>query len=93
MKAAKTTENRSHSNIVSLSTLSLSEARRYLSEHNQDEVKAAYALAVDRNILDGSDAEPDATEIHHALFLLRRCQGLEAPSFDLLRFHLRNRAA
>ena len=31
--------------------------------------------------------------VHHALFLLRRAQGLPAPSFDALRVQLRQRAA
>jgi hypothetical protein len=32
-------------------------------------------------------------EIHHALFLLRRARGLDAPSFDLMRVQLRRRHA
>ena len=38
-------------------------------------------------------APPDDAEVHHALFLLRRAQGLPAPSFDDLRVALRQRAA
>ena len=78
-------------------------ARAYLAAAKGDELAAAIALAHDRNVLDAvakgrSRGEADATapddaEVHHALFLLRRAQGLPAPSFDSLRVLLRQRAA
>jgi len=68
------------------------QARSYMTAAHGDEVAAAIALANDRNALDGSGS-PDDAEIHHALFLLRRAQGLSAPSFDSLRVLLRRRTA
>ena len=75
-------------------------ARGYLKAADNDELAAALALAFDRNVLasksDGRalrDATPDDTEVHHALFLLRRALGLPAPSFDALRVALRQRTA
>jgi hypothetical protein len=79
--------------ISSLSKLSLEEALAYLDAANGDELGAAFSLAVDRNRLDGSNAAPDETEVHHALFLLRRARGLDAPSFDLMRVQLKRRVA
>jgi hypothetical protein len=79
--------------ISSLSTVSLEEALAYLDAANGDELGAAFTLAVDRNRLDGSNAVPDETEVHHALFLLRRARGLDAPSFDLMRIQLKRRVA
>jgi hypothetical protein len=77
----------------SLSTVTLEEALAYLDAADGDELTAAYNLARDRNRLDGTHSAPDETEIHHALFLLRRARGLDAPSFDLMRVQLRRRAA
>jgi hypothetical protein len=77
----------------SLSTVSLEEALAYLDAADGDELTAAFNLARDRNRLDGTMSPPDETEIHHALFLLRRARGLDAPSFDLMRVQLRRRAA
>jgi hypothetical protein len=76
-------------------------ARAYLAAAKGDELAAAIALAHDRNVLDAvakgrsraDAATPDDAEVHHALFLLRRAQGLPAPSFDALRVLLRQRAA
>jgi hypothetical protein len=79
--------------IRSLDTVTLDEALAYLDAANGDELGAAFALAGDRNRLDGSSLVPDETEVHHALFLLRRARGLDAPSFDLMRVQLRRRAA
>ena len=79
--------------IESLETISLEEALAYLDTAEGDELAAASALAQDRNLLDGSDKEPDEAEVHHALFLLRRARGLTAPSFDLMRVQLRERVA
>ena len=79
--------------ITSLESLSLEEALVYLDSAEGDELEAAYALAKDRNQLDGSRNEPDDAEVHHALFLLRRARGLTAPSFDLMRVQLRQRVA
>ena len=79
--------------IASLETVSLEEALTYLDTAEGDELAAAYALAKDRNLLDGSDDEPDDAEVHHALFLLRRARGLNAPSFDLMRVQLKRRVA
>jgi hypothetical protein len=79
--------------IRSLSTVSLEEALAYLDAADGDELTAAFNLARDRNRLDGTTTPPDETEIHHALFLLRRARGLDAPSFDLMRVQLRRRAA
>lgn len=79
--------------IASLESVSLEEALAYLDSAEGDELAAAFALAKDRNILDGSEADPDDAEVHHALFLLRRARGLNAPSFDLMRVQLKNRVA
>lgn len=79
--------------IESLETVSLEDALAYLDTAEGDELEAAFALAKDRNLLDGSKSEPDEAEVHHALFLLRRARGLTAPSFDLMRVQLRQRVA
>jgi hypothetical protein len=79
--------------IASLDSVSLEEARAYLDTAEGDELAAAYALAKDRNTLDNSSQEPDEAEVHHALFLLRRARGLNAPSFDLMRVQLKRRVA
>ena len=79
--------------ITSLESLSLDESLSYLDSANGDELAAAFALARDRNLLDGAIKEPDDAEIHHALFLLRRARGLNAPSFDLMRVQIRRRVA
>lgn len=79
--------------ITSLETFSLEDAMAYLDNHEGDELAAAFALAKDRNILDGTERDPDEAEVHHALFLLRRARGLNAPSFDSMRIQLRNRVA
>ncbi len=79
--------------IRSLDTVLLDEAVAYLDYANGDELSAAYALAWDRNRLDGSNAPPDDTEVHHALFLLCRTRGNHAPSFDEMRVELRRRHA
>ena len=79
--------------IKSLEGLTLDEALAYLDAADGDELAAAYALALDRNHLDGATDEPDDAEIHHSLFLLRSARGLDAPSFDLMRVQLRRRVA
>jgi hypothetical protein len=79
--------------IRSLATVSPEEATAYLEFCNGDELDAAYALACDRNRLDGSIAPPDDAEVHHALFLLCRARGKDAPSFDEMRVELRRRVA
>jgi hypothetical protein len=79
--------------ITSLESLSLEQALSYLDEAEGDELSAAFALAKDRNLLDGGSGEPDEAEVHHALFLLRRARGLDAPSFDLMRVQLRRLVA
>jgi len=75
--------------IKSLEVLSLEEALQYLETAEGDELTAAIQLAKDRNVLDEADTEPDEAEVHHALFMLRRARGLDAPSFDLMRVQLR----
>ena len=82
-----------NANIGSLDTVSLEEALAYLDTAEGDELSAAYALAKDRNLLDGDGDDPDEAEVHHALFLLRRARGLNAPSFDLMRVQLRKLVA
>jgi hypothetical protein len=77
--------------IKSLETVSREEALAYLEYAGGDELIAAYALARDRNRLDGSLLAPDDAEVHHALFLLCRAGGKHAPSFDQMRFELRRR--
>jgi len=79
--------------IASLESVSLEEALSYLDSAEGDELVAAYSLAKDRNLLDGTNTEPDDAEVHHALFLLRRARGLNAPSFDLMRVQLRRLVA
>ena len=79
--------------IKSLETVSPEEAAAYLEHAGGDELDAAYALAWDRNRLDGSHGAPDEAEVHHALFLLCRARGKEAPSFDEMRVELRRRLA
>ena len=80
-------------NITSLEPLTLEQALAYLDTAEGDELSAAFALAKDRSLLDGGTGEPDEAEVHHALFLLRRARGLEAPSFDLMRVQLRRLVA
>ncbi len=77
--------------VASIASLSELEARHYLRAAHGDELAAAVALAEDRNVLDGSVEEPDDTEVHHALYLLRRTLGLDMPSFDWMRVELRKR--
>ena len=79
--------------ITSLEGVTLEEALAYLDSAEGDELSAAYSLAKDRNQLDGGKSEPDDAEVHHALFLLRKARGLEAPSFDLMRIQLRRLVA
>ena len=79
--------------IKSLETISLDEVEAYLDASNGDELSAAYALACDRNRLDGSHAAPDDPEVHHALFLLCRARGKNPPSFDAMRVERRRRPA
>ena len=79
--------------ISSLSTVSLAEANAYLKHAGGDEIAAAYELARHRNVLDGAKNPPDDTEVHHALFLLRKAFGRSAPSFDEMRVELRRRVA
>lgn len=79
--------------IKSLEGVTAEEAQAYLDHAGGDELDAAYALAWDRNRLDGSIAAPDEAEVHHALFLLCRTMGKVAPSFDQMRVELRRRAA
>jgi len=80
--------------IKSLEAISLEEALQYLETAEGDELAAAIALAKDRHLLDEDDAaEPDEAEVHHALFMLRRARGLNAPSFDLMRVQLRRLVA
>ena len=75
--------------VQNLAGLSFEEARAYLRAAKGDELAAAVALALDRILLEGLDKLPDETEIHHALFLLRRARGMDAPSFDDMRVELR----
>lgn len=79
--------------IKSLETVSIEEAQAYLEYASGDELDAAYALAWDRNRLDGGVTAPDEAEVHHALFLLCRARGKVAPSFDEMRIELRRRVA
>jgi hypothetical protein len=79
--------------VRSLRTVTSDEARSYLRAAAGDELAAALDVARDRSALDGSSSEPDETEVHHALFLLRRALGFPAPSFDALHVQLRRRAA
>lgn len=79
--------------IKSLETVSIEEAQAYLEFASGDELDAAYALAWDRNRLDGTISAPDEAEVHHALFLLCRTRGKVAPSFDEMRIELRRRVA
>ncbi len=91
--ASEGTEMKRKPSIKSLDTVSLEEAAAYLDHARGDELNAAYALACDRNRMDGSIAPPDEAEVHHALFLLCRARGKHAPSFDTMRVELRRRAA
>ena len=86
-------ENRMTPIIASLESVTLEEALAYLESAEGDELVAAYSLAKDRNVLEGNNADPDDAEVHHALFLLRRARGLNAPSFDLMRVQLRRLVA
>ena len=79
--------------IASLETVTLEEAQAYIAYATGDELEGAYALARDRNKLDGSASAPDDAEVHHALFLLCRALGKVAPSFDQMRVELRRRVA
>ena len=79
--------------IRSLETLTVEEASAYLDWCSGDELNAAFALATDRNRLDGTQAAPDDAEVHHALFLLCHARGMDTPSFDDIRVELRRRLA
>lgn len=81
--------------ITTLENISLEQALAYLDIADGDELTAAFELAKDRNQIDGEQGgpEPDEEEVHHALFLLRRARGLDAPSFDLMRAQLRRLVA
>ncbi len=79
--------------IQSLETVTTEEAQAYIAYAHGDELDGAYALAWDRNKLDGSVTAPDDAEVHHAMFLLCRALGKVAPSFDQMRVELRRRAA
>jgi hypothetical protein len=79
--------------IDSLAPPSLSQALAYVDQAGGDEIAAAFALAIDRNILDDSLEMPDSADVHHALFMLRKARGLASPSFDLLCWQLKRRAA
>jgi hypothetical protein len=79
--------------IKSLDRVSLEEALAYLDASEGDELGAAFSLATHRNELGGSPEAPDDAEVHHALFLLRKARGLDAPSFDLMRVQLKRRVA
>lgn len=79
--------------IASLEGLTLENSLAYLDAADGDEIGAACSLAEDRNKIAGGTATPDDAEVHHALFLLRRAQGLTAPSFDLMRVQLKQRFA
>jgi len=79
--------------IQSLETVTTEEAQAYIAYAHGDELEGAYALAWDRNKLDGSVSAPDDAEVHHAMFLLCRALGKVAPSFDQMRVELRRRAA
>lgn len=79
--------------IRSIETVLFDEAVAYLDHAGGDELNAAYALAWDRNRLDGSLAAPDEAEVHHALFLMCRACGKLPPSFDEMRVELRRRVA
>ena len=79
--------------IASLENLTLGDSLAYLDAAEGDEIEAAFALAKDRNLLSGTNEDPDDAEVHHALFLLRRARGMNAPSFDLMRAQLRERVA
>jgi hypothetical protein len=87
------TDMRKKPSIKSLETVTCEEAQAYLDYARGDELNAAYALACDRNRMDGSIAPPDDAEVHHALFLLCRARGKNSPSFDEMRFERRRRAA
>lgn len=82
-----------NTHIEKLESITLEEARAYLALAKEDEIEAAVLLAIDRNLLAGDDKEPDEQEIHHALFMLRKAFGREAPSYDSLRIALKNRHA
>jgi hypothetical protein len=79
--------------LSSLESVTLAEADAYLAAADGDEILAAYSLAADRNVLDGSADPPDDTEVHHALFLLRKVRGQEAPSYDDTCYEQRRRVA
>lgn len=79
--------------VQSMAMVTAGEASAYLEEACDDELRAAVLLACDRCRLVGSLDPPDAEEIHHALFLLRRARGLPAPSFDAMRVELRAKLA
>jgi hypothetical protein len=76
-------------NKINAQGLTLSDANRYVRNAGGDELHAAIDLATEYIRQNGSFAGPDEIEIHHALFLLRRTRGLEAPSFDAMRVELR----
>ncbi len=90
------TAGKKHGSTVSLGSLARvtrEEATRYVAAHGGEELDAAIALAVDRNLLEGTSGEPDDADVHQALYLLRKALGEDAPSFDTMRVELRHRRA
>jgi hypothetical protein len=79
--------------VQSFPRITLATAYLYLAAAAGDELRAAMTLARDRRQLEGSGEAPDDVEVHHALLLLRRAQGLAAPSFDSMRVELRAKIA
>jgi hypothetical protein len=58
--------------------LTKSEALALLCEHDHDELRAAVSLAVEMRFSEGEcDGEPDADEILHAVWRIRRAMGRE----------------
>ena len=78
--------------IRTLATVTTDESIAYLAAAKGDELDAALLLAIDRNLLASSPTAPDDAEVHHALYLMRKARGLDAPSFDLMRVQLIGRA-
>ncbi len=79
--------------LSSIETVTREEAQVYLAKARGDELEAAMALAIDRNLFDGSNEEPDEADIHQALYLLKRAFGEETPSYDSMRVELKKRHA
>ncbi len=92
-KGVRMTQKHSRVHLSSIETVTRNEAEAYLASARGDELEAAMALAIDRNLLAGSNEIPDEADVHQALYLFKRAFGEETPSYDSMRVELKKRHA